>query len=230
MLHRTVTALVTSALLGAALLIAPAPSVAASASFKVIVQAPGDRVFVQAKGTLKIGTKLWSSALHRYVTVVEIERGVLFCEGYCDSEGFSIPEGTRGYIVSFSTDGAPYGMYLEDYWSGTRYSGLYNAIVVDGNPLGGEIFVQSASAFRIGGKYASTVLGSDVVMTITNIVPGRLDCHGWCDGFYLAEGSRGYILTYVAPGGDPYHWYTQDRLVSVCESSSRTRDRCRPTR
>ena len=228
MLQRTVTALVTSALLGAVLLIAPAPTAAVSAPYNVnvIVQAPGDHVFVKEIGSWKVGTTVRSTLLARPVTIVEIQRGVLFCAGFCDAEGFFLPEGTRGYIITFS--GAGYEMYFEDYWS--TFSGPYNAIVVEGSDSGGEIFVQSASAFRIGGKYLSTVIGSGVVLTITNIVPGRLDCGGNCAGFYLAEGSRGYILTYVSPVGDAYDWFTQDRLVSVCDSSSRTRDRCRPTR
>jgi hypothetical protein len=229
MLQRTVTALVTSALLGAVLLIAPAPTAAVSAPYNVnvIVQTP-DSVFVKDIGSWKVGTTVRSTLLARPVTIVEIQRGVLNCLSYCDSAGFFLPEGTRGYIIRFLTPGPGYWLYLEDYWS--TFSGPYNAIVVDGNESGGEIFVQSASAFRIGGKYLSTVIGSGVVLTITNIVPGRLDCQGDCAGFYLAEGSRGYILTYVSPVGDPYNWFTQDRLVSVCDSSSRTRDRCRPTR
>ena len=226
MLQRTVTALVTSALLGAALLIAPAPTAAVGASYNVISQ-EDNVVFVKNIGSWKVGTTARSSLLGVPVTIVEIQRGVLDCGGYCDSAGFFLPEGTRGYIVVFSA-GPSYGWWVEDYWS--SFSGPYNAIVVDGNESGGEIFVQSASAFKIGGKYSSTVIGSGVVLTVINIVPGLLDCGGNCAGFYLAEGSRGYILTYVSPVGDPYDFYTQDRLVSVCDSSSRTRERCRPTR
>jgi hypothetical protein len=226
MLQRTLTALVTSALLGAALLITPAPSAAVSAPHNVIALDP-QVVFVKSVGSWKVGTTARSSLLGVPVTIVEIQRGILDCDGFCDSAGFFLPEGTRGYLVTFAGINA-YEWWVEDYWS--TFSGPYNAIAVDGDESGGEIFVQSASAFKIGGKYLSTVIGSGVVLTITSIVPGRLDCGGICAGFYLAEGSRGYILTYVSPAGDPYGWYTQDRLVSVCDSSSRTRERCRPTR
>jgi len=110
-IRRLLTALTTTALLTGAMLGAPKATSALSAYNSIAVDYHA--VFMKNLSGLAVGDQFLSAYGDSIHEVTSITAGSLDCYGFCDDEGFFLPEGTRGWIVIF--DGPViYGMYTED--------------------------------------------------------------------------------------------------------------------
>jgi hypothetical protein len=83
----------------------------------------------------------------------------------------------------------------------------YNSISWEEN----RVFMQNLNGLAVGDRFLSAFDNS--IHTVVAITAGSLDCGGSCDGFYLAEGTSGWNLTY--DGDEIYGTYTEDTLTET---------------
>jgi hypothetical protein len=91
----------------------------------------------------------------------------------------------------------------------TSAGAAYNAIGVDPN----EVFMENLNDLADGDFFVSALTGS--THQITSITEGSLSCDGHCndEGFFIAEGTLGWNVTY--DGEDMYEYYTEDTLTET---------------
>ena len=110
-IRRVLTALATTALLTGAMLGTPRTTSALSAYNSISTNI--NEVFMKNLNGLAVGDQFLSAYDESIHEVTSITAGSLDCNGFCDDQGFFLPEGTPGWIVIY--DGAEiYGTNTED--------------------------------------------------------------------------------------------------------------------
>lgn len=110
-IRRVLTALATTALLTGAMLGTPRTTSALSAYNSISTNI--NEVFMKNLNGLAVGDQFLSAYGESIHEVTSITAGSLDCNGFCDDQGFFLPEGTPGWIVIY--DGAEiYGTNTED--------------------------------------------------------------------------------------------------------------------